>query len=226
MLINEAIAQGSIDLKFAGIGTPSLDATLLLSHVLKTCRSSLISKGTEQLSQEACSAFCKLIERRAAGVCVAYIIGKKEFRGLEFTVNPSVLVPRPDTEALVEAALELIKKNLPRTITNSHLRYAHESTRTKERGQNTLFDWYKEQSKSVENLFLMHRLDYETHGLVLFAKNETSFNFFKELQDKGEFIKEYSAICSHSINEPQTTTCYRKLFPSIRSRKKTCPACN
>ncbi|MCL2196645.1 MAG: pseudouridine synthase [Treponema sp.] len=56
-------------------------------------------------------------------------------------------------------------------------------------------DWYLKYSGFNENIKLMHRLDYETNGLVLFAKNEKSFNFFKELQDRGEFIKEYSAIC-------------------------------
>jgi len=57
----------------------------------------------------------------------------------------------------------------------------------------TLFDWYTANSSRVYNI--MHRLDYETHGLVLFARNEKSFLFFKDMQDKGEFIKEYSASC-------------------------------
>jgi len=64
-------------------------------------------------------------------------------------------------------------------------------------GGNNLFDWYASCSDSVYDI--MHRLDYETHGLVLFAKNEKSYLFFKEAQEKGEFIKEYSAICTHQI---------------------------
>jgi len=59
----------------------------------------------------------------------------------------------------------------------------------------TIYDWYFKYSGFNENIKLMHRLDYETNGLVLFARNEKSFNFFKDLQDRGEFIKEYSAIC-------------------------------
>jgi len=120
MLVREAITQGSSDLKFAEIDTPGLDSSLLLAHVLKTNRTSIIARGTEKLSEKECAAFCELIERRAAGECVAYIIGKKEFMGLEFMVNKSVLVPRPDTEILVETALEIIKKFLPRTSTNQH----------------------------------------------------------------------------------------------------------
>jgi release factor glutamine methyltransferase len=113
MLIREAIAQGSADLKYAGIKTPSLDASLLLAHVLNTNRSSLIAAGTKRLSEENCSLYCELIERRCNGECVAYITGKKEFMGLEFEVNPSVLVPRPDTETLVETAKELLQNRLP-----------------------------------------------------------------------------------------------------------------
>jgi 23S rRNA pseudouridine1911/1915/1917 synthase len=59
---------------------------------------------------------------------------------------------------------------------------------SKLRNGDTLLEWYGKGS-------LMHRLDFETHGLVLFAKNEKSFEYFDSLQKKGEFIKEYSAIC-------------------------------
>jgi len=106
MIIREALAQGSADLKFAEIKTPNLDASLLLAHVLKKSRTELIAAGTDKIPEKACAAFCELIERRAGGECIAYITGKKEFRGLEFNVNPSVLVPRPDTETLVETALQ------------------------------------------------------------------------------------------------------------------------
>jgi len=57
----------------------------------------------------------------------------------------------------------------------------------------TLLNWFKSQSASVFDI--MHRLDYETNGLVLFAKNEKSYLFFKEGQENGAFIKEYSAVC-------------------------------
>ena len=114
MLIREAYAQGSADLKFAEIPTPALDSSLILAHVLKTNRTSLVAKGMDTISAKDCEKFCSLIERRALGECVAYITGKKEFRGLEFEVNKSVLVPRPDTETLVEVILE---EFLPRTGT-------------------------------------------------------------------------------------------------------------
>jgi release factor glutamine methyltransferase len=111
MLIREALAQGSADLKYADIKTPGLDASILLAHILNTNRTKLIAKGTDRISEKKCAEFCELIERRANGECTAYIIGKKEFRGLEFEVNNSVLVPRPETETLVETAIDIIQKN-------------------------------------------------------------------------------------------------------------------
>jgi len=119
MLIREALAQGSADLKYAGIKTPGLDASLLLAHILNTNRTNLIAKGTDRISEKKCAEFCELIERRANGECTAYIIGKKEFRGLEFEVNKSVLVPRPETETLVETAIDIIQKNTqPNCVVN------------------------------------------------------------------------------------------------------------
>jgi len=113
MLIREALAQGGADLKYAGIKTPGLDASLLLAHVLKKSRTEIYACDTEDISDELCEIYCSLIERRCFGECAAYLTGKKEFHGLEFTVNKSVLVPRPDTETLVEAAVKTLKTITP-----------------------------------------------------------------------------------------------------------------
>jgi len=112
MTIREAIAQGAARLKTAGIETPSLDASLLLAHVLDISREALTARGEEELSQEALAALRAFLDRRINGECTAYILGKKEFRNLEFLVNSSVLVPRPDTEILVEAAIAIINEQL------------------------------------------------------------------------------------------------------------------
>jgi len=102
MTIREALTEASADIS-------SLDASLLLAEVLNASRSSLIAAGTEQLSEASLAVFNGLVQRRLAGECVAYILGRKEFYGLDFQVNPAVLVPRPDTETLVEAALDVIR---------------------------------------------------------------------------------------------------------------------
>jgi len=115
MTIREAVSHGSSVLKNAGIESHSLDSSLLLAYVLEISRSSLTAKGSDSLCEKAFASFQTLLERRLGGECIAYIMGKKEFMGLEFFVNPCVLVPRPDTEILVEAAFEQLsslgKKN-------------------------------------------------------------------------------------------------------------------
>ena len=106
MTIREALAEGTASLAAAGIETPGLDSSLLLAEVLNTSRSKLTAAGNDNISNASAATFRQLIKRRQAGECIAYILGRKEFYGLEFLVNPSVLVPRPDTETLVEIALK------------------------------------------------------------------------------------------------------------------------
>ncbi|MDR0442882.1 MAG: hypothetical protein LBH44_05710 [Treponema sp.] len=67
-----------------------------------------------------------------------------------------------------------------------------------EKKGDTLFEWYAAHNPKAFDL--VHRLDYETHGLALFANNKKSYDFFKVLQAGGEFIKEYSAVCSRAVS--------------------------
>ncbi|MDR0583444.1 MAG: peptide chain release factor N(5)-glutamine methyltransferase [Treponema sp.] len=109
MTIRETLTEGSAVLKSADIENPALDASLLLAEVLGLSRASLMAAGQDMIPQERLVVFRRLIERRRNRECVAYILGRKEFRGLEFKVNPAVLVPRPDTETLVETAIMKIE---------------------------------------------------------------------------------------------------------------------
>jgi len=70
----------------------------------------------------------------------------------------------------------------------------HCTSNPEKKSYGTLYDWFTEKTSSFYDI--IHRLDYETNGLVLFAKNETSYDFIKSAQDNDTFIKEYSAICS------------------------------
>jgi len=106
MTIREALAEGRLALVTAGKETVDLDSSLLLAKVLNTVRSRILAAGPETISEDDLASFRDLIKRRLTGECTACIIGRKEFRGLDFLVDHSVLVPRPDTETLVEAALE------------------------------------------------------------------------------------------------------------------------
>lgn len=87
--------------------TPELDAELLLAHVLGVSRTRLRSHSEVVPDAAAAQRFAQLIERRASGEPVAYLLGHKAFWTLELAVGPAVLVPRPETELLVERALDL-----------------------------------------------------------------------------------------------------------------------
>jgi release factor glutamine methyltransferase len=87
-----------------------LDAILLIGHVLQRDRSWLIAHGEQVLTSAETAAVNDLMSRRATGVPLAYLLGRHEFHGLMLRVTPDVLDPRPDTETLVDWALDLIPK--------------------------------------------------------------------------------------------------------------------
>jgi release factor glutamine methyltransferase len=87
--------------------TPTLDAELLLAHALSKTRTHLKTRPEHDPTPEQARRYTDLIERRAAGEPIAYIVGYRDFWTLTLSVNPSVLVPRPETELLVERALTL-----------------------------------------------------------------------------------------------------------------------
>ena len=89
--------------------TPALDADCILCNILHTSRSSLLAHDEQNLSPSQYKAFCKALEKRQTGLPVAYITGHKEFFGFDFCVSPAVLIPKPDTELLVELSLDEIK---------------------------------------------------------------------------------------------------------------------
>ncbi|RMG43868.1 MAG: peptide chain release factor N(5)-glutamine methyltransferase [Candidatus Dadabacteria bacterium] len=90
--------------------TARLDAELLVAHVLGMSRSGLIAHHDEQVDPNCIPVIEKLLKRRIDHEPVAYIVGYKEFYGLDFVVTPDVLIPRPETELLVERGLELLEQ--------------------------------------------------------------------------------------------------------------------
>jgi release factor glutamine methyltransferase len=101
----EARAKGLARLRASGDDTAALAADLLLAHACAVSKEELYAHLDARLGADEERAYADLIERRAAGEPVAYLRGWKEFFGLRFAVDPRVLVPRPETETLVEAAL-------------------------------------------------------------------------------------------------------------------------
>jgi release factor glutamine methyltransferase len=90
------------------LDTPRLDAELLLAHALERDRVALYTHLDQPLSTDELARYRELIKRRLAGEPVAYLLGRREFRSLELAVDARVLVPRPDTETLVDSALALL----------------------------------------------------------------------------------------------------------------------
>ncbi len=93
--------------------SPRLDAEVLLAHLLRIGRGALRARADQPLGEGPSQAYATLLARRAAGEPVAYLTGEREFWSLPLAVTPAVLVPRPDTETLVERALELLPANAP-----------------------------------------------------------------------------------------------------------------
>jgi release factor glutamine methyltransferase len=104
--VAKVLAWATEDFRSRGLDSPRLDAELLLAHVLGVDRIRLILDSPRVLSGEELAAYRALIQRRRRREPVAYIRGEREFYGLSIRVDPRVLVPRPDTETLVEVALD------------------------------------------------------------------------------------------------------------------------
>jgi release factor glutamine methyltransferase len=106
MTIREALAGAIPRLTAAGVETPRLDAELLLAHVLERGRTHLFAHPEAALADEHAAEFAALLCRREAREPLPYLLGAWEFMGMLFRVEPGVLIPRPETETLVEAAAE------------------------------------------------------------------------------------------------------------------------
>ncbi|ACO04339.1 MAG TPA: peptide chain release factor N(5)-glutamine methyltransferase [Persephonella sp.] len=111
MKIKDLIRIGSERLKEAGIKTPVTDTQILLSYVLKLPRWKLITEREEEIPKEKVMEFFSLIERRAQREPLAYITGEKAFYGLDFKIKKGVLIPRPETEILVDEVLKRIPED-------------------------------------------------------------------------------------------------------------------
>ena len=106
MTVREALQTGSARLKQSE--TPFLDAGLLLASVLGMSREKLLASYPDRLTEKQFADYLLLIEKRKTGIPVSYLLNRKEFFGRTFFVDERVLIPRPDTEILVESALEII----------------------------------------------------------------------------------------------------------------------
>ena len=110
MTIVEVLKLSAEYLQKHGSDSARLDAELLLAHALKLRRLDLYLKFDRTLTEAELAAYRGLVARRAKGEPVAYLVGHREFMGLDFEVTPDVLVPNPDTEVLVQRAVAIARE--------------------------------------------------------------------------------------------------------------------
>jgi release factor glutamine methyltransferase len=103
-----ALDRAADELRRAGVETPRVDAEWLLAHVLGVSRSALAAAGARELSTEEERTFLSSLERRARREPLAYVLGEWGFRRLTLKLDPRALVPRPETETVVERCLALL----------------------------------------------------------------------------------------------------------------------
>lgn len=109
VLLRSAFNSAVQQLTDAHVGSPRLNAEILLMFVLNCDRAYLYAHPERELTREEESRYLEVLARRASGIPSQYITGQQEFWGLDFIVSPAVLVPRPETEHLIESVLPLAK---------------------------------------------------------------------------------------------------------------------
>ncbi|MGN6591777.1 MAG: peptide chain release factor N(5)-glutamine methyltransferase [Terriglobales bacterium] len=108
MPVRRHLAEAAARLGAVGVPQPRLTAEVLLAHLLRRERGFLYAHPEQELTPGETAAFTALLQRRAAGEPLQYLTGVQEFHGRPFAVSPAVLIPRPETELVVAAALDLL----------------------------------------------------------------------------------------------------------------------
>ena len=111
MTVRQALGEGSRALSDRGVDTATLDATVLLAEALGVTKERLWASLPDSLPETALHSYRVYLDKRIAGIPVSYLRKCKEFYGVEFLVDERVLVPRPETETLVEQAIQTIAAN-------------------------------------------------------------------------------------------------------------------
>ena len=114
--IAQALVEATQLLRRAGVAEARRDAATLLAHLIGRDQTYLITQAAKSLAGTDVARYRAFIERRAAGEPLQYITGHQEFFNLDFKVTPAVLIPRPETELLVETALELLNGHGPEPL--------------------------------------------------------------------------------------------------------------
>jgi release factor glutamine methyltransferase len=114
--VRRHLAEAAARLGAVGVPQPRLTAEVLLAHLLRRERGFLYAHPEQELTPGEAAAFTALLQRRAAGEPLQYLTGVQEFHGRPFAVSPAVLIPRPETELVVAAALDLLPLAAPARV--------------------------------------------------------------------------------------------------------------
>jgi release factor glutamine methyltransferase len=109
--LKDALTSAVDRLRSAHVGSPRMNAELLLMFTLGSDRAYLFAHPERELTTEEQARYQESLEQRTRGVPAQYITGHQEFWGMDFIVTPAVLIPRPETEHVIETVLEMVKKN-------------------------------------------------------------------------------------------------------------------
>lgn len=109
--VSDELSSAISALRDAAVESPQLDAQLMLARALKCSRLDVLAHPERVLTAEECSSFHSMLDKRASRYPLAYILGEKEFFGLTLEVTPSVLIPRPETEILVEQIVARVPRD-------------------------------------------------------------------------------------------------------------------
>ena len=108
--IQEALHEAIQSLENNGVESPRLDAEILLAHVLESNRATVLAWPERRLTPKELTSYRDLVRRRAAREPLAYVVGHREFSDLDLVVDARVLSPRPETDLLIERALEIARR--------------------------------------------------------------------------------------------------------------------
>jgi len=197
MDIRAALKLGIAQLRAASVPSDTLAAELLLLHATGRNRTSLYSHPEDPLTEAESQTYFRMLEQRAAGVPTQHLTGKQEFWGLEFEVTPDVLIPRPETEHLIEVALDRLALR--------DLRSQHKQNMT---GEGLLFADIGTGSGCIACALAkefpaaqIHALDVSPAALAVARRNATSLGFADRIQFSESNL--FSALHQSSHQSPR-----------------------
>jgi release factor glutamine methyltransferase len=202
MNIKDSISGAAEELSREGIGLPKMAAETLMMFALGCDRAHLYAHPERELNEDEERRFDAAVAERASGKPLQYITGHQEFWGLDFKVSPAVLIPRPETEHLVETALELVRSSSADGASQSRLRIVDVGT-----GSGCIVLSLASELPDAE----LHAVDISAEALVVARENAKCLGFdgrvrFHQADLLGGIAGEFDLVVS---NPPYVGQCER-----------------